>query len=207
MKLLKGPRPGQRLALFMVALGANCLIACTQPGATHFHARDITGLLPDLQFQLTSGSGRAMAASDLQGKTTLLYFGYTHCPDACPMTLTYIDDALKRLGAEASAVRVLFVSVDPGRDTPQVLQRYASSFGPQVVGLTGTDDQLTAVTKRYRVAYRRETPDANGDYAVYHSSAVFVFDRAGRARLLAAPSGPGDGLADDLRVLIGRHPQ
>lgn len=206
MRLHSVPRLRQSLGLLLVALIASCLTACTKSGANRFHARDITGVLPNLEFRLTSGSGQGMTASDLQGKTTLLYFGYTHCPDACPMTLTYIGDALKQLGAAARAVRVLFVSVDPQRDTPRVLQRYAASFGAQVIGLTGSDDQLTAVTKRYRVAYRRDAPDANGDYAVYHSSAVFVFDRDGRARLLAAPSGPHDGLADDLRVLIDpRH--
>jgi protein SCO1 len=143
----------------------------------------------------------------LQGKTVLLYFGYTDCPDACPMTLTYIAAALKRLGAEADSARVLFVSVDPQRDTPPALRRYASSFGPQVIGLTGSDDQLTTVTKRYRVAYRRDAPDANGDYAVYHSSAVFIFDARGRARLLATPSRPDDGLAEDLRKVIDQRGQ
>jgi protein SCO1/2 len=98
-------------------------------------------------------------------------------------------------------VRVLFVSVDPRRDSAEVLKRYASAFGPQFVGLTGTDRQLTALTKRYRVAYRRDAPDSNGDYAVYHSSAVFVFDGEGRVRLLLGPSETTEQVADDLRAV------
>ncbi|HEY3783877.1 MAG TPA: SCO family protein [Steroidobacteraceae bacterium] len=191
--------------MLSAALAAGGLSACTESDGPRFHAKDITGVLPALTFQLTAGSGRTLTAADVRGKTTLLYFGYTQCPDACPMTLTYIDDALKQLGAEAGNVRVLFVSVDPQRDTPQVLKRYAATFGSEFIGLTGTDDQLTRVTKRYRVAYRRDTPDSNGDYTVYHSSAVFVFDRDGHARLLATPTGTNDGLAADLKTLIDQR--
>ncbi len=193
----------ERIAILAVAMiGASALVGCA-PTQSSFHAKDITGVLPRLEFQLTSGSGRNLTAADLRGKTTLLYFGYTQCPDACPMTLTYISAALKQLGAEEDRVRVLFVSVDPQRDTPEVLKRYVTSFGPQVIGLTGSDAQLTSVTRRYRVAYRRDPPNSDGDYAVYHSSAVFVFDGQGRARLLATPSSANDGLAEDLRALIG----
>lgn len=205
MSITKALWPRKGWLLVALTLAGCGLSACSPSPPEHFQAKDITGVLPPLQLPLMSGSGRPVTAADLQGKTTLLYFGYTHCPDACPMTLTYIEDALKRLGAQAGEVRVLFVSVDPQRDTPQVLERYASAFGPEFIGLTGTDDQLTKLAKRYRVAYRRDSPNSTGDYGVYHSSAVFVFDRRGRARLLATPSGPNDGLANDLKTLIDQH--
>ena len=153
-----------------------------------FHARDISGVMPALDFNLIGQNGKKATAADLKGKTTLLYFGYTSCPDVCPTTLSNLAQALKRLGSKANSVRVLFVSVDPRRDSVGVLRRYASAFGPQFIGLTGDDGQLTSLTKRYRVAYRRDAPDVNGDYAVYHSSAVFVFDADGRVTVLAAPS-------------------
>ena len=187
------------------ALGLSCILeACSGPKhpTTALHGDDISGVMPSLEFTLTRPSGATMTAADVRGKTVLLYFGYTHCPDVCPATLAKLAQALKRLGPAAAAVRVLFVSVDPKRDSGQALGSYASYFGPQVMGLTGTDDQLTALTKRYRVAYRRDAPDANGDYAVYHSSAVFVFDQDGSARLLATPAETSDELAEDLKAVI-----
>jgi protein SCO1/2 len=189
------------------ALGLSCICvleACSGPKnpTTAFHGDDISGVMSSLEFTLTGPSGATMTAADVRGKTVLLYFGYTHCPDVCPTTLAKLSQALKRLGPAAAAVRVLFVSVDPKRDSGQELGRYASYFGPQFMGLTGTDDQLTALTKRFRVAYRRDAPDARGDYAVYHSSAVFVFDRSGSARLLATPDETSDELAEDLKAVI-----
>jgi protein SCO1 len=191
--------------IFVLGLSCICVLeACSGPKkpATALHGDDISGVMPSLEFTLTAPSGATMTAADVRGKTVLLYFGYTHCPDVCPATLAKLAQALKRLGPAAAAVRVLFVSVDPKRDSGQALGSYASYFGPQIMGLTGTDDQLTALTKRYRVAYRRDAPDASGDYAVYHSSAVFVFDRDGTARLLATPDETSDELAEDLKAVI-----
>jgi protein SCO1 len=174
------------------------------PAAT-YHARDITGVMPPLAFTLTNESGATATAADYRGKTVLVFFGYTHCPDICPTTLTKLSQALKQLGGGADSVRVLFVSVDPQRDTPKLLKDYAAAFAPQVVGLTGSDAQLTDVAKRYRVAYRHDKPDANGNYAVYHSSAVFVFDDKGSARLLVTTDESAAELTQDLRTLMA-HP-
>jgi protein SCO1/2 len=204
--------PGSRsiwewlLSLVLFVVWVFVLEACSrsQQAMAIFHARDISGVMPALDFNLISQNGTKVTAADLKGKTTLLYFGYTSCPDVCPTTLSNLAQALRRLGPKASSVRVLFVSVDPGRDSVQVLRRYTSAFGPQFVGLTGDDRQLTSLTKRYRVAYRRGAPDVNGDYAVYHSSAVFVFDADGRVRLLAAPSETTEHLAEDLRAMVTR---
>ncbi len=131
----------------------------------------------------------------------LLYFGYTHCPDACPTTLTNLSEALRRLGSDASRVRVLFVTVDPARDTVAVMKRYVNAFGPQFVGLRGDDEALTALSKRYRIAYHLEPPDRNGYYAVDHSSAVFIFDASGEARLLAGETDNPRTIATDLQKL------
>ncbi len=200
---------GRKRALWLIcAWGLFCaagLNACSGPksATTAFHAHDISGVMPPLEFALTGPSGAKMTAADVRGNTILLYFGYTNCPDACPTTLAKLTQALQRLGPAADSVRVLFVSVDPKRDSVQLLERYASNFSTRIVGLTGTDDQLTTLTKRYRVAYRRDAPDAHGNYAVYHSSAVFIFDRDGNARLLAEPAETSNQLAEDLRSVMG----
>lgn len=195
------PRAARNFAARMLWLLV-CAAACT--ACSHdprgLHAKDVSGILPPLKFTLVDSDGKVTADS-FRGKATLLYFGYTGCPDVCPTTLSRLSQALRLLGPEADSVRVLFVSVDPQRDSPQVLQHYAAAFGPEVIGLTGTDAQLTDVTKRFRVAYRRDAPDAEGNYAVYHSSAVFAFDRTGRVRLLMSDSETSEQLAQDLRFL------
>jgi protein SCO1/2 len=187
----------------LVAVLALALGACQRSAPeAKYTARDITGVMPPLAFTLTDGSGTAVTAADYRGKTVLVFFGYTHCPDVCPTTLAALSRVLKRLGPAADSVRVLFISVDPQRDTPKRLKNYAAAFAPQVVGLTGSDAQLTAVVKRYRVAYRHDKPDANGDYAVYHSSAIFIFDADGKARLLATGTESVPELTQDLQTLM-----
>jgi protein SCO1 len=183
----------------LVALAA--LAACAPPQAP-FGLQNVTGLLPPLRFSLTNQDGTPVSAENFRGQVVLLYFGYTNCPDVCPMTLALLDHAVESLGSGAARVRVLFVSVDPARDTAPVLKRYVSAFAPYVVGLRGDDDALDSLVRRYRVTYHREPPDARGYYAVDHSSAVFIFDRDGKARLLAEESSPPKVISADLRRLI-----
>ncbi|BBP04395.1 photosynthetic protein synthase I [Sulfuriferula plumbiphila] len=163
---------------------------------------NITGLMPKLEFGLTNDTGQAVTAAAYHGKLVLLYFGYTHCPDVCPTTLATLAQAVRGLGADADKVRVLFVTVDPVRDTTQVLRRYATAFGPEFIGLRGNDDALDALTRRYRVVYSRDKPDAQGNYAVNHSSAVFIFDNSGKARLLGSSSSKAPEITQDLRRLL-----
>jgi len=177
------------------------LLASCGTSEPPFALQSVSGLLPRLQFKLTDADNRPVTADDYRGKVVLLYFGYTNCPDACPTTLTTLAAALRKLGPSASQMRVLFVTVDPERDTASVLKRYVGFFGPQFVGLRGDDSALTALTKRYRVAYHREPPDHNGYYAVDHSSAIFIFDASGRARLLAREGDGAQVIAQDLRHL------
>jgi protein SCO1 len=163
---------------------------------------NITGHMPDLQFTLIRDDGQQVNQSAYLGKVTLLYFGYTHCPDVCPTTLADLGAAIRQLGPQADQVRVLFVSVDPARDTATVLHRYVNAFGPWFVGLTGSQAQLQTLTKRYRVAYRLGKPDAQGNYTVYHSSAVFIFDKQGKVRLLAGLDDKPGVIATDLKRLV-----
>ncbi len=191
----------RRTGLFGMIV-ALCVVAAGGARAESTRAHDISGLMPDLAFTLTDESGRAVGAADYAGKVKLLYFGFTHCKDICPETLAMLALALQRLGDKADGVRVLFVSVDPKRDSPAVLKGYAAQFSPDVVGLTGTQDQLQALSKRYRVAYSYEKPDAAGDYEVNHSSAIFGFDRQGRVRLLFDRNVGASAVAADLGRLL-----
>jgi protein SCO1/2 len=192
---------GQRRGVLAVFLGLMLgLGACSQP--KHWALQDINGVMSPLKFSLIDDTGKAVTESDYHGKIVLLYFGYTHCPDICPATLGTVALALHQLGTDADKVRVLFVSVDPKRDTTAVLKQYVNAFGPQFVGLSGTDDQLESLAKRYRVAYSRDKPDTQGNYTVTHSSAVFIFDGEGKSRLLALSASKATDIAHDLRLLI-----
>lgn len=164
--------------------------------------KNIRGLVSPLEFHLTDQDGQPVTAADYRRNVVLLYFGYTECPDQCPTTLTTLANALHELGPQASRVRVLFVSVDPRRDTTAVLKRYVGNFGPQFVGLSGDQAELTTLSKRYRIAYHYEKPDRYGNYEVDHSSAVFVFDGKGRARLLALSDNTARQVASDLHRLL-----
>jgi protein SCO1/2 len=190
----------QCIVAMLLAAALLTLAGCSQP--QHWGMKNITNLMPDLQFTLTDQSGKTVHAKDYRGKVLLLYFGYTHCPDVCPTTLANLTQALKGLGEAANAVRVLFVSVDPARDTPTVLRDYVHAFGPQFVGLRGDDATLRNLTMRYRVTYALDKPDAEGNYAVSHSSAVFVFDQRGRVRLLGRGSDKPATIASDLKRLM-----
>jgi len=184
------------------------LVGCDS--STKFHQEDISGSLPALSLNMTDAmDDKPVTAADFRGKVVLLYFGYTLCPDFCPTTLTNLATALEKLGKQADLVRVLFVTVDPNRDTLPVLKRYAALFAPQVIGLRGTPDALAALARRYRVAYS-VTPAQDGKpYEVTHSSIVYIFDQDGNARLLVSSMATEhpqiDGTAADLQTLIAQH--
>jgi protein SCO1 len=180
-------------------------------GDPKWHSIDITGTLPPLALTMTRAeSGRLVSAADYRGKIVLLYFGYTNCPDICPTVLSNISDVLQRLGPAAHQLRMLFVTVDPNRDTPSVLAQYVKNFGAEIDGLRGTPDALAALARRYRAVYS-VTPAHDGQpYEVTHSSAIYVFDRSGAARLIIASMGSSTpdipGATADLRRLILGHP-
>jgi protein SCO1/2 len=193
--------------IFAAGLLTALLIAGSEAKA--WNSTDMTGVLPSLDFTMTRASdGKTVTSADFKGKVVLLYFGYTSCPDVCPTTLLDIAKMLKSLGKNADDVRVLFVTVDPNRDTLPVLKSYTTAFAPQVTGLRGTPDQLAILAKRYRVAYSVQ-PASNGHPPeVTHGSAVYVFDRNGAIRLLftglAVPNTKLTGMTADLRQLVSQ---
>jgi protein SCO1/2 len=177
-------RPGM-IRLVAAALCFALLAGCGD--GAKWHSIDVSGSLPALSLTLTRASdSKEVTEANYRGRIVLLYFGYTLCPDACPTTLSNIAEILTRLGPQARQVRVLFVTVDPNRDTPTVLAAYVKNFAPQVEGLRGTADQLAALARRYRVVYSVTPATKDHPYEVTHSSAIYVFDGSGAARLIIA---------------------
>ncbi|HVV94993.1 MAG TPA: SCO family protein [Hyphomicrobiales bacterium] len=196
----------RRAMLSLTAAGACAPLLAACQSSTPWHGTDISGSLPQLDFTLTRASdGKIVHGADYRGKVALVYFGYTFCPDLCPTTLQNLTLMLQTLGPLADRIRVLFVTVDPNRDTETVLKQYVSSFAPQTVGLRGTPDQLAAFAKRCRVAYSVTPAKGDQPYQVTHSSVVYVFDATGKARLLfsdlSTPKPDLAGTEADLRRL------
>ena len=178
-------------ALFLALMLAAC-------GRSPFHMTDISGAMPRLDFKLTRASdGQAVTGPNYRGQVVILYFGYTNCPDICPATLANMAGVLGKVGNKN--VRLLFVTVDPKRDRPDVLNRYIRAFSPQFDGLIGSDEELADVARRYRVAY---SVDPKPPYTVMHSNAVFFFDRRGQVRLVTTDTTDTDAIAEDVRRLL-----
>ena len=197
-------KPSRIASIVLPLLAVVLLLAgCQRSAPAPWQLTDIRSHMPDLAFSLTDDGGKAATAADFKGKVTLLYFGYTHCPDVCPLTLAHLHAVMEKLGKQADAVRILFVTVDPARDTPAVLHDYVRAFDPHALGLTGPPRAIEALVKRYRASFSREPAQGDGSYEVSHSSAIYIFDRAGKARLLATPADTQDQLVHDLRLLIG----
>jgi protein SCO1/2 len=130
-------------------------------------------------FRLTTQNGSILDSRDLAGRPFALFFGFTHCPDVCPTTLTQISQVLRQLGPEGADLRVFFVTVDPERDTPEVLRDYLSNFDRRIVGLWGTPDQIAAVAREYKAYYER-VPTSDGGYTMDHTAVVYLMNRRGR---------------------------
>ncbi|WP_346840087.1 SCO family protein [Microbulbifer sp. SAOS-129_SWC] len=194
-------------ALALLALFSLFSLLLGGCGDRGWQTKDISGLMPPLEFKLTDENGRMVSAADYRGKPTLLFFGFTHCPKVCPTTLARLAGIARQLGdpehkGAPADLQVLFVSVDPARDDPISLRQYTDAFGPEFIGLTGSKTALTALTRRYRVTYGYGDKDADGNYAVSHASAVFAFDRAGNAQLLIRSGDPTAAVTADLRRLL-----
>ena len=190
-------------AFAILALIATLPLSACGRGEVRPGASDITGIMPNLSFNMTrANDGAALTADSYRGKAVLLYFGYTHCPDECPTTLANLATALHDLGPRAKDVRVLFVSVDPARDSLPILKAYVSTFAPQIDGLRGTDDEIAALARRYRVLYRVTPAGAGKPPAVMHSDSTFFFDRDGRARLVTTDTNDTKAIDTDIRRLL-----
>jgi len=152
-------------------------------------------------FRLVDQNGKTVTDADLKGKWSLIYFGYTHCPDACPTALNDIAIALDELGPKRAAVRPVFITVDPERDTPEVLKAYVTAFDAPILALTGTPEEVAQAAKGYRVYYAKH-PEAGGDYSMDHSSVIYVMDPQGRFTASFTQENSPEEIAERLKKLL-----
>jgi protein SCO1 len=191
----------------LVALAAAALVlgGCdgffTTPKSP-FTGIDVTGGEMGGPLRLTDHDGRARSLADYRGKVVVVVFGFTHCPDVCPTALADMAKVVRQLGDRGNDVQVLFVTLDPKRDTAELLRQYVPAFHPAFIGLRGTDAEIAAVTKDFKVYSSIRAGKTPETYSVDHSAQHFVFDRAGRLRLLLPPGMASAAIASDLRVLM-----
>ena len=187
----------------LAALLAAALVGC-RGDAPKFRGVDITGFEygGDIALRDTSGAKRKLA--DYRGKVVVLYFGYMNCPDICPTTLATLREAMIELGADAGRVQVLFLTVDPERDTPALLEQYLKSFDPRFVGLTGTPEEIAAAAKQFKIYFAKSPGKAPGRYSVDHSTQTYLLDTAGRARVFQRPEATPADYAQDIRTLLAQ---
>jgi len=173
-----------------------------KPGTSQVHK--IRGFLPDLRFTLSGAGGKTYTQDDFKGYVVLMFFGYASCPDICPTTLAQLAQVMHQLGQLADKTRILFISVDAHRDTPEKLQTYVNAFDTHAIGLTGTERQIADLARRYRVAYQIEKPKPGepDNYQVAHGRGVYIFDAQGRARLLASDADSIDAITAGVRTLL-----
>ena len=198
---------GTRREAFAAILMAACFMMMRPALAATWHNLDVSGYVQPLALHMVDATtGKPVTAKDFRGKIVLLYLGYTQCPDVCPLTLQNVASVFNRLGKRAENVRLLFVTVDPHRDTLAVLKEYTRAFSPFFIGLRGNANEIAQLARRYRLAYSVTPASSGHPYTVTHSSAIYVFDRDGNPKLLIdsmASSQPDiAGTAEDLSKLL-----
>jgi protein SCO1/2 len=186
---------------FSLVLLAALLAACS-PEAPKFRSTDITGASFGKELALIAHDGKPRSLADFRDKVAVLFFGYTHCPDICPTTLVDMAAVMKRLGTDAARVQVLFVTVDPERDTPEILAKYVPAFDSSFIGLSGDAAATQRVAKEFKIFYDKRAGGAPGSYTVDHSGQSYVLDTQGRLRLLVRHDRIAQDLAEDLRTLL-----
>ena len=185
----------------LVAALALLILAGCDGGGPKFRNVDMTGADYAKGFALTDHTGKARTLADFSGKVVVIFFGYTRCPDVCPTTMVEMKEVMRKLGADAGKVQVLFVTLDPERDTREVLAQYVPAFDPRFVGLYGDNATTLKTAKDFKVFYEKRPGTTPGSYTIDHTAASYVFDGRGRLRLYVKHD-QIDSLADDIRTLL-----
>jgi len=189
------------IGLFFVAAGL--LGGCDRPGSTpKFSLTDLSGANFGNELSLIDHNGKPRTLADFRGKVVVIFFGFTHCPDVCPTTLAELAQVAKELGKDAEKMQVLFVTVDPERDTPEVLRQYVPSFNPNFLGLYGDATATSRTAKEFKIFFQKQ-PLPGGSYSVDHSAGTYVLDPLGRLRLFAPYGAGAPALLHDIRILLG----
>ncbi len=188
---------------FLLVLLACFLVACGHSQApAKLYGADIGGADFVGDFDLLDHHGAKRQLTDYQGKVVVLFFGYTHCPDVCPTAMADMAKMMKLLGSDANQVQVLFVTLDPERDSQQVLAKYVPSFDERFVGLYGNAQQTAEVAKRYKVFFEKKDVAGKSGYTIDHSAGAFVFDKAGKVRIYFRNGQKPNEMASDLKQLL-----
>lgn len=188
------------LIVLLIAAGIGlAALSFTRPGGPISFGEALVGG----PFTLTDHNGRRVTDQDFRGKYMLIFFGYTYCPDVCPSELQVISAALDQLGPTADKIQPIFITIDPARDTPETMKVYVSNFHPRLVGLTGSEEEIAAVAKAYRVYYRKQEAKENAtDYLMDHGSLVYLMDPNGKFVKPFTYSTDAKAMADGLRAQI-----
>jgi len=179
------------------------LSACSEPNTVStFRNTDITGADYGKTFTLTDHHGKTRKLEDFRGKVVTLFFGYTQCPDVCPTSLSTMSEAMRLLGPDADRVQVLFITLDPERDTQELLAQYMPAFDARFLGLRGDAERTAQIAKEFRIFYRKSGDTEGANYTVDHSAGTYIFDPAGRLRLYVRHGESAENVAADIRQLL-----
>lgn len=192
----------RRASLGLLSAALFALAGCHGPSSASFKATDITGAEFARQLSLTDHHGKPRSLEDFKGKVIVVFFGYTQCPDVCPTALATLREVREKLGPDGNHLQVLFVTVDPERDTEQVLAQYVPAFHPDFIGLYGSAEATAQVAKEFKVFYSKNPGKTPTSYTVDHSAGVFVFDTQGRIRLFGSYGQTVDSYLHDIRALL-----
>lgn len=183
---------------------AGMLLASCGQAKPQFKAIDLTGADYARDFQLTDQNGQSRSLKDFRGKLVVMFFGYTQCPDVCPTTLAEMAEAKRLMGPDGARVQGLFVTLDPQRDSLQVLKAYLANFDPSFIALRGTPEQTALVAKEYKIYYKKVEGSTPTSYTLDHSAATYVYDTQGRLRLFSRYGTGPQALASDLQLLLAQ---
>ena len=194
----------RRLILGAALLGSLALAGCDRAGPAPggFKAIDITGAEYARDFDLPDASGQRRTLADFKGRVVVVFFGFTHCPDVCPTTMIELAEVKKALGPDGARVQGIFITVDPERDTPELLRAYIGNFDPSFVALRGSVEETAALAKRFKIFYAKVPGKTEGNYTIDHTAASFVFDPNGKVRLYTRYGSGAEALKSDLRLLL-----
>ena len=191
---------------FLLTLLTVCALAACAPETPKFNAIDITGADYAKGLTLTDHNGQSRSLSDFKGKVVVLFFGYTQCPDVCPTTMTELVEVKRLLGAEGDKLQAVFVTVDPARDTPELLKAYMTNFDPTFVAFVPTADELPDVAKRFKIYYKKQEGKTPTSYTMDHSAGSYVYDLQGNLRLYSRYGVGAQVLAQDIQTLLKTTP-
>jgi protein SCO1 len=186
----------------LLIAGAAALAGCKRKGVA-FKSIDITGADYASTLRMTDANGQARDLTEFKGKVVVVFFGFTQCPDVCPTTLAEIAGIKQALGPEGARIQTIFVTIDPERDTPEVLKAYVGNFGADFIALRGSAEETKAVARHFKVFYAKVPGKTEGSYTMDHTAGSYVFDPQGRIRLFTRYGIGAEALASDLKALLG----